>query len=210
MRFILYLLFMTTAFTATGQTQKFDELTNNLLLRIPTQKSDSATTGFLKKYVPFLVTKSEPGGWSAYPPEADTTPDVLTIHSYIFEKHPFIDIDMQEGRLDLLTREKNGKLNGLRTYYVTFIFNSKQKAEQEFEKICKQYDSVSTSKKVIEKGGKKVAAYNADSGDKWLKQVEFILTQDELFDDKYKIIFGTILDPMFRRHYGVEEEGLGF
>ena len=196
---------MTLAFSTTGQTHSFDDLTNNLLLRIPTQESDSVTTDFLKKYVPFLVIKAEPGGWVAYPPDTDTTPDILTTHSLVFTKHPFVDIDMQEGRLDLLTREKNGNLNGLRTYYVNFVFNSKQKAEQEFDKICKQYDSVSTSKKIIKKGGKKVAIYEADTGDRWTKQVEFILTQDELFDTKYKIVFGTILDPKLTKHYGIQQ-----
>jgi len=185
-----------------GQTKSFDTLTDDILLRISSYQTDTATKNFLKKYIPFLATKPSIGGWTAYPPITDTTPVYLTRHTLIFSKHPFIDLDITEGQLDILTKEKNNEVLGYGTYYITLSFDNKQKAEKAFKSFCSMYEKVSKSKKNVKKGGKQVAFYKNIETKNWTNQVEFILTQDEFYDNKYKIIFGQIIDLTLEDYYG--------
>ena len=104
-----------------------------------------------------MAIQPPPGGWSAYPPNDDIATFDLAIHSLVLKKHPFVDFDMLEGQLNLQTKEKNGEFRRLRNYYVTFLFNSKQKAAYAFDKLCKQYDSVSASKNIVRKADREIA-----------------------------------------------------
>lgn len=93
-----------------GQTNKFDTLTNNILLRINTHETNHATKNFLLKYVPFLVEKpSKNNFWSAYPPIENSMPTYTVGHSILFPKHPFVDFGTNACRLDFLTNEKTIK-----------------------------------------------------------------------------------------------------
>ena len=104
--FYLFLGLISTLLVS-GQTKTFQDLTDDLMLKIVTHQSDSNTYNFLKKYYPYLVTMYPSGGWGAYPPDADTTPDEIISHSLVFTKHPFVEIKkMTEGELVLITREK--------------------------------------------------------------------------------------------------------
>ncbi len=188
-----------------GQTKNFDTLTNDILLRIRTYETESATKNFLKKYIPFLAEKpTQIGGWTAYPLLEDNIPTYTIGHSIFFLKHPYIDFGVTECRLDFLTNEKSNKINGYKTYFITFLFDSKRKAVKSFKTLCSAYDKLSGSKNIKTKAGKKIAFYkNIDKGNLF-QSVEFILTQDDLFDNKYKIIFGQILDLQFEDYYGAQ------
>ncbi len=182
------------------QTQ-FDVLADNMLFRIGSYQTDSVTQDFLTRYVPLIARKPEPGTWTAHPPPENPPPEVLTRHSLVFIKHPFVDIQIKEGRLDILTREQNGKVVGFLTYYVTLSFDSKQNGEQAFDNLCQLFTPISTSKHILTRDTKRVAVFKNSETTRWRDEVQFVLTQDEVFDHKYKIVFGTILHPDFTDHY---------
>jgi len=49
---------------------------------------------------------------------------------------------------------------------------------------------------------KKVAIYREDERIMNLKQAQIVMTTDDLYDNKYKILFGVILDENFDDYYG--------
>mgnify|MGYP003479779869 FL=1 len=186
-----------------GQTKNFYSLTNDILLRIYSYETDSVNKKFLKKYVPFLAEKPKDNVvWTAYPPIVDTTPTYTVGHSITFAKHPFIDIEASECKLEFLTNEQSNKITGYKTFYITFSFDDRPKAIKAFKLLCKQYDKVSNTKKLTTKQGKKFAFYQNDNVNKLYTQVEFILTQDDFYSNKYKIIFGQILEIDLVDFYG--------
>jgi hypothetical protein len=185
-----------------AQTNNFNTLTNDILLRINTYETDPTTKNFLKKYVPFLVDKpTETDGWSAYPPIENCIPTYTVGHSIYFLKHPYIDFGTTECRLDFLTNEKNNIISGFQTFFITFLFNSKQEAMNSFKIFCNTYDQLSSSKNIKTKADKQIAFYANMDVESLFQRVEFILTQDDLYDNKYKIIFGQILDLQFEDYY---------
>jgi hypothetical protein len=178
-----------------GQTSTFRSLTNDILLRIYSYETDSVTKKFLKKYVPILADKPNVNvGWTAYPPNVDTTPTFTVGHSITYAKHPFVDIGAKECKLEFLNNEKANVFTGYKTFYITFYFDDRQKAINGFKLLSKLYDKVSKTKKLISKNRKKIVFYTNDIDDILFDKVEFILTQDDLYGHKYKIIFGQIID----------------
>lgn len=189
-----------------GQTKSFYSLTNDILLRINTYETDSLTKSFLKNYVPFLAEKPDQNsGWTAYPPFEDTNPTYTVRHSIEFLKHPYIDFGTSKCRLEFLTNERNNTFVGFQTYFITFLFDSKQKAINSFDTFCKEYDKLSDSKNITKRADKQIAIFKNTNGESLFERVEFILTQDDLYDTKYKIIFGQILDTQFEDYYSGEQ-----
>jgi hypothetical protein len=176
------------------------------LLRIRTYQTDSITKNFLKKNIPFLAEKpSKTGGWTAYPPIEDTIITYTVGHSIVFPKHPFIDLGITHCKLDFLTTEKNNKLNTFQTYFMTFFFDSKQNAIKTFKMLCSEYDKLSKSKKITTKTDRQIAIYRNVDDRGLFPSVQFILTKDDLYHNKYKIIFGDILDLNFEYYYGSQQ-----
>ncbi len=176
-----------------GQTHSFHSITNDILLRIHSYETDSLTKKFIKKYIPFIADKPKENlGWTAYPPITDTAPVFSVGHSLTFKSHPYIEIGAKECRLDFLTNEQSNTVIGYKTFYVTFYFDDKQSGVKAFKMLCKQYDRISNVKKLTKRKGKQFASYKNDK--EISDQVEFILTEDDFYVHKYKIIFGQILD----------------
>lgn len=177
-----------------AQPRNFHSITNDILLRISTYETDSLTKMFLKKYVPFITEKpKENVDWTAFPPVIDSSPVYSVGHSLTFKKHPYIEIGAKECKLDILTNEQSNTFTGYKTYYITFYFDNKQSAVKAFKYLCKEYDKVSITKKLIKRKRKQFAFYKNNSD--LFEQAEFILTEDDIFEDRYKIIFGQIIDP---------------
>src|SRR4051812_11972066 len=103
---LVFLIFITTLLSCTGQNKMFKELSNKLELNAFVYgKTDSATFEFLKIYIPYL-TKEPPKGISFTPPISEGAQH--SMHSIIFTKHPYFDFKISEGRLDFLTVEVEG------------------------------------------------------------------------------------------------------
>lgn len=189
------------------QAKSFYSLTNDILLRINTYETDSSTKSFLKHYVPFLAEKPDQNsGWTAHPPVEDIIPTYTVRHSIEFLKHPFIDFGTSKCRLEFLTNERNNTFVGYQTYFITFLFDNKQKAINSFDAFCKEYDKLSDSKNVTKKADKQIAIFKNTNGESLFERAEFILAQDDLYDNKYKIIFGQILDLQLEDYYGSQQK----
>lgn len=199
MRYFLLLAVTGICFSSIAQTT-FKKLTSDLLLKIPTYETDSVTRRFLARYVPYLADP-EPSSWSAYPPIADSAPPVNTVHSLILDRHPFFDFKVTECRLDLFTREKNNKVVGLRNYYVTVLFGSKREAEQAFVSICRKYKALNTTKKIVTRSSKKIALFNTKDPRSYPDRAGFILTEDDLFENRWKIIIAGVFGESFDEYY---------
>ena len=184
---------MTQSISDFIQPDKFQELANKMLCNIGIFQTDSITLEFLKTYVPFLATKPNPGGGWIVRGGSEFPPPQHALHSFYFEKHPFINLKFDKARLDIHTQERNNKAVGLGDYRIWFFFNDKQDAENGFDSIYKMFDSVSTTKTIVEKDTKKIATFEYGKGD-WENTVQFVLTKDDLYDGGYKIFFRIGID----------------
>jgi hypothetical protein len=51
------------------------------------------------------------------------------------------------------------------------------------------FDKVSSNKNIIRKKGRRIAEYTDQKSEYFPNDVQFILTKDELYDNKYKLFF---------------------
>ncbi len=179
---------------------EFEKLTNDILLRIPSYETDTVTKDFLSIYCPTLVNKPT-GIWISQQPIAIPKSMIFTRHCLSFSKHPFLDINMKEARLDVLTMEEGGKNAGYLTYFINFFFNNRQEADNFFEYLCSQYELWSVAKTKIVSSGRCMAIYEMADITTWLTRVQFTLTNDDFYNGRYKIIFGQVLDERFDEYY---------
>lgn len=70
-----------------------------------------------------------------------------------------------------------------------------------FKALCSEYDGLSSKKNMEIKTDKKIGTYENMVEGSLFKSVEFILTKDDFFDHKYKIVFGEILNFKLEDYY---------
>jgi hypothetical protein len=179
---------MSTSPHSYGQTSKVLDEGDKFFFNIFKFHPDSAVYPFVKKYFPMFIKQPQKGGWTMYPPESIPVFQ-MTMHSLIFNKHPYVDIKFKEGRLDFLSQETDNESPGIRDIQLWFFFDNKQEAEQGFSKLSSTFGKISTVKKIIETTGKKIAHYADQPELIGINSIELILTQDEIQEGKYKILF---------------------
>ena len=174
--------------TSIRQPSKFYELSQEMFFNILIHKPDSSVFDFVTKYFPYLAKPFKPGGWTIYPAG---TPPVLqyTIHSLKFTRHPYFDAKFREGRLDILSSEEKDKPAGPTDFHLWFIFDKRQDALKAFEKLSKMFKRISKSKNIYRKNGKTIVEYSEQAEFDYFNSVQFILTKDELHNNKYKLFF---------------------
>jgi hypothetical protein len=69
------------------------------------------------------------------------------------------------------------------------MYDTKEDAQNDFTRLSDMFDSLSKSKKVFERVDKTIAEYSDQLIMEETNSVQFILTRDELHDNKYKIFF---------------------
>ena len=173
-----------------GQTNQFDEAVHKMLFNVMTHQADSPVNSFVKKYIPILAVQK--GEWAIdeqfYSLE-DSVPDLLTIHSLVFNRHPHFDFTFSEGQIDFLTRERNGRVVGLRNIKVWFIFNSEKDGEIAFEQLIAIFGRVGNRNGIVESQGNKISqSYNVQSNATF-DSVEIVLMKDNLDHEPCKILF---------------------
>ena len=203
-RISILLLIVIGSLSCVGQTNKFEELVDKIFFKIMSYQSDSTTLKFIKKFVPQLATKPKPGGWTVYPPNMDTTPRYLVLHSLYFTKHPYLDFNFREGRLDIFTQERFAKLAGLYDIDIWLMFDKIEDANLAFDKLTKLFGSASTTKNIFQGKSKTIASFEDSTSRRFPNSIQFVLTQDELYDNKYKIFFHETIDPMLTENYGTQ------
>ena len=184
---IILLLIMTSRITSFGQLSKFDQLANKMFFNIFIHKPDSSVFPFIEKYFPTFATDSRLNEWTLYPknpPELQTT-----IHSLIFTHHPYFDTKFREGRLDLVATEAKDGSPGVTDFLIWFMFDTKSDANKAFKKMSTMFNKLSKKKTIQERKGKIIAEYTDQNSLERTNSVQFILTEDELHDNKYKLLF---------------------
>jgi hypothetical protein len=178
---------MTNFSNSLSQITKFDELSHKMFFNIFINKPDSSVFDFVKKYFPAFTKEYESGGWTIYPPNP---PELqYTVHSLKFNQHRYFDTKFREGRLDIFASEEKGGRSGVTDFQLWFMFDNKVDAQNAFTKLSKMFDPLSKSKKVFQRKGKTVAEYSDQPILEDTNSVQFILTKDELQDNKYKLFF---------------------
>jgi hypothetical protein len=187
-RLLFLLLFLVTATSSYGQLNKFDELSNKMFFNIFINKPDSTVFDFVKTYFPGFTKEHKAGGWTIYP-NRPIPKFYYTVHSLKFKSHPYFDAKFREGRLDLLASEEKDGRPGVTDFQLWFMFDSEADAKTAFKKLSKMFDTLSQSKNIYKRNNKTIAEYSDKPVFNEFNSVQIILTNDELYDNKYKIFF---------------------
>lgn len=163
-------------------------MSNKMFFDIFIHKPDSSVFDFVKKYFPAFTEKHEPGGWTIYPP--GPPPQLqYTVHSLKFNKHPYFEAKFREGRLDILASEEKEGRPGVTDFQLWFMFDTIDDAQTAFTKLSNMFDTLCKSKKRFQLGNKSIAEYSDQPLFDEVNSVQIILTNDELYDNKYKLFF---------------------
>ena len=173
--------------------EKFEDVGNKIFFNVWIQKPDSSILPFVKKYVPFLA--SEPKGWKVHlSMTTEKEPETLTIQSFIFTHHPYVNFKFSEGQIDFLTRETENVTVGIRDIHLWFMFDTLNDAELAFASLVEMFEKLSTKKDIRNDHLKKTAEFIDEKSDSHQNKVEFILMEDELNKNKFKIFFRIGMD----------------
>jgi hypothetical protein len=173
-----------------SQQSKMDELFHKMFFNIFLNKPDSMVYDFVKEHFPEFTAPAVKADWTIYPPGHDTLPvPVETMYSLTFRSHPYFKAAFKEGRLDLLSIGAKGYQERLNGFLLWFMFDSKKEAEKAFTVLSNMFEPLSKSKKFRSENNRKIAAYSDQKDFDRSGAIEFILTQDELYNGKYKILF---------------------
>jgi hypothetical protein len=182
---LIFIAILSISTNSFGQTNKFDSLASEMFFNIPSFHPDSSVLDFVKKYFPVFTKKYVPGGWTAYGKEIPEFQ--LTVHSFIFTRHPYFDMKFREGQLDIFASETKEGPAGVRDFQVCFMFDQKKDADSAFNKLSAMFKGPGIKKKIITKPNKKIAEFTPPYS--FFYGVYFICVKDELNDKKYKLFF---------------------
>jgi len=122
---LLLIILLLMANSSFGQNSKVWVLGEKMFFNIFNHNPDSSVYDFIKKYFPIYTEEPYQGGWTMYPPGPMPVYQI-TMHSLLFTKHPYFDAKFKEGRLDLLSKEKEGEGPGLTDFHLWFFFDNKK------------------------------------------------------------------------------------
>jgi hypothetical protein len=165
--YILILFLGFHSLSVNAQAEKFDSIQHGLMLNIFTGSPDSIVLPFLKNHFPYLASRTEPGGWTIYPPVPYPMPKRGT-HSVTIEQHPFIQSKHSSAKLELLTQEWSDGLPGIDRTRIWINFPDKQGAKMVYDSVVALFRSTGAK---IENGKsanfKKVTIWRNNNSDDW-------------------------------------------
>lgn len=185
---IIIFIFMSSQHSV-AQDSKIDELSNKLFFNIFIHQPDSSVYDFVKTHFPVFTEPLQKSEWTIYPP-SDTFPIPMeTTYSLTFKSHPYFKASFTEGRLDLLASEAKGYQARIRGFQLWLLFDSKTAAEKAFKLLSEMFAPLSKSKNIWSAKGRKIAEYCDKEVFNYMDAVQFVLTKDELYENRYKIFF---------------------
>jgi hypothetical protein len=166
----------------------FDTASSQLFFNIFLFKPDPVVLPFIKKYFPNFLKRPDSGGWEIYPsPEPKPDQFYNTIHSMEFKKHPYFDAPFREGRLDILTQEKETGSGSIRGFQLWFFFDTKEEAEKGFMTLYDRFSTVCKNKRISKDYRRTISIYSDQADIESINRIVIILMQDDLDRKKYKI-----------------------
>ena len=180
------LLFVTRS---SGQDLTIDSYTHQLLFNVLTDQPDTSIATFLRLYVPSLSEKKK----TANGLPADTFHYHEEIHSFVFTKHPFLNIKFTKGKLDICCKRYDGPelIQTITNIQLWFEFDEPQEAEIAFSRLVDNFILLSTDKKFSATNGAQKAEFIHSKITKGFNRVQFRLTADNISQHRYKILFET-------------------
>jgi hypothetical protein len=187
---LFILLFISCCFgiISYGQQKTLKDISNEILLNAFVYgKTDTDLFNFLKAYIPYL-TKEPPKGQIINPPRIEGEENFI-MQSYFFKKHPLFNFKMSTARLDFLLVQYTVPGYKVDDKNLWFMFDKKEDADSAFNAIANLLGEYAEQKDIKEANGSKTAKFLEKTSDKWSRKALLVLTKDEVFDNKYKILF---------------------
>lgn len=172
-----------------GQMTSFDSLTNKMFLDIFINKPDSSVSDFVKKYFPSLSETKERTNWTIFPPDSSLPIPYQSEYNFIFQRHPFLNIDFTEGKLELASTEAKDFLPRIsKQLRLTFTFDNKQAADSAAKVIAMEFTKISL--KVSASSFREMEIWQIKGRSASIPNLSVMLgLYKDFFDNKYKLVF---------------------
>lgn len=146
--------------------QSFGSYRNKIFLNVYTSNPHSSITKFLNDFAPILLDPPEhKGTWSAYSAEDIPMPIVIT-HSYVFQKHPFIDAPFKQGEFKVYTdvygEEPYKNQVGISSIHLILEFENFEDAEKLFDKCRTDLKAIAEENIYVEEKSRRLAVIYSD------------------------------------------------
>jgi len=182
-------ILLLTVTRSTSQGVTIDSYTNQLLFNVLTNQPDTSITSFLKLYIPSLYEKTK----TISDKPKDTVHCHEEIHSFVFTKHPFLNVKFAKGKLDICCKRYDSPelIQNIMNIQLWFEFNEQQEAEIVFSRLIDSFIPLSTDKKFSAVNGSQKAEFTNEKITKGFNKVQLRLTIDNVSQYRYKILFET-------------------
>lgn len=167
-----------------------DSLFHKLFFNIFLGQPHSSVHYYIARYFPHM-TDPEPITWTIMPGSSDTgdfEEPQKTEHNILFNKHPFLDSNIMEGKLVLNSLESENYFPRVSAAELWLMFDSKEQAVETWRELLTKFETVSRTKKEIIQTDMKVIIYSKEASIGWPDCYELILFEN-LPEIKYKIKF---------------------
>jgi len=182
-------IFLLTVARLTGQDLTITTYTHQLLFNVLTDEPDTSISGFLKLYIPSLYNKKK----ATVGPATDTFHYHEEIHSFLFTKHPFLNIKFAKGKLDIYCKRYDGPelIQHITNVQLLFEFDEPQEAEIAFSRLVDNFILLSNDKKFSTVNGAQKAEFTNSRITNGFNRVQFRLAADNIGQHRYKLLFET-------------------
>ncbi len=173
--------------TMNGQSLTVDTYANQLFFNIFKDQPDTSIRPFLRLYAPSLLEKK------TTPPDGSPSAgnkNAFEIHSFIFNKHPFLNASFTSGKLELYCQRNEGKGTNVYDVKLWFEFDTQEEAEIAYNKLIETFIPISTNKRFSVTNGAQKAEFS-DTKTKGLNKIQLRFTADNLDRHRFKILFET-------------------
>lgn len=187
--FLLFISMVLTLNFSYSQELRFDRYTNELLFNVLSDKPDSSLSEFLNRCLPNRITRDSA---KAYPQNGSKQYNE-EIHTFLFKKHPYLEMKIAEGGLDLICKNFSGKppFQQIEKARLWFSFDQQIDAERGFGRLVENYILLSTEKKFSASNGTQNAEFSDTLAKKGFNRVLFKMSMDNLGSHRFKILLET-------------------
>jgi hypothetical protein len=183
--------FFTILFAMTFQNssaQTLAEYTDQLYFGMFSLHPDSAITGFLERYMPFVLEKHDTKAkWTMYPPGVTEEPKFETVvNSYVFCKHPYFQGPFLSGQLAFTMKVYANKDRG--TQWVStklwFECDNEKDAHTSFRQLIDSFSRFNTLKRMSSQQGMEKVEFTDKHSGKTPSRIQIILMPDYTLESR--------------------------
>ncbi len=171
----------------TNAQKNYNTYVNSVFFNAFSTTPDSSIVGFLKSYAPMLMDlQIGSSKWTAYPVDEIIIPQIIT-HSYVFNKHPFINADIRQGEFKIYTNVYKNAI-GLKDIQLIIEFEKLNDAERLFEKLRKDLIDLAKEQTYYEDSSKKFSSiYSNEMTNDSPASVKLILIKGQGITNLYQL-----------------------